>query len=509
MKVFNLTKTSKYLFLLGAVFLANACKELDKIDYIQFKANFTMPNLAREQETVFLQPSDGAEISTNNTQRAGTANAQEFSWNFGDNETSQEKLPSHIYQKFGTYSVKLKTKMQKQQGVIADSITKNITILPKLNTPNSNSTFSYGGANRDEVIYDVLPIIDNSGYWLVGRRNINDIWINKVGNDFKSKPGFPKTIEPFTNALISPKSIETTTDGGIIMVGEIQNTPQDRDAFILKLEADGAEDWSEVVASLKDEYYVGVFQNKQGNYTAIGTSYSGSNNDINIISDIYNATTGNKINSILSIVSACKCKAGSIYKLPDAGGIEDAFVVAGTTRNNVPAIIYATNNGTVSTFSLLANNDNDNFKGEGLTVLGLSDGKFALAGYLNNTTNSTQKDAFIAKFDRIGQTAAWRVRFKMYSDEFQTIMEDANKDIIAIGNHNNPLSDNDIFLAKFDSNTGKNLQYKTFGTINDERAYQAIYTTQNKILLVGLQKSTETIPFRNNGFLMLLNENWE
>ncbi len=495
--------TFRILSLFTTIFFINACKELDKIDYIQFKAGFVMPNIAREDENVFFQPSESTETQNKKT---GVANAQSFSWSFGDNETSNEKNPTHIYKKFGTYNIKFKAQILKQEGTIIDSTTKKITILPKLNTPTA--TFTYGGT-RDETIYEVLPIVDGSGYWAVGRRGITDIWIHKLDNDFKAKTGFPKIIESFSTALTTPKDIATTTDGGLIIVGEIRDSPQDRDAFVVKIDAEADEEWFEVTSSLKDEYYVGVFQNKTGNYTVVGTSYSGSSNDINITTDIYN-NLGEKINTVLSVNASCKCEAQSIFALNTGSPTDnDNFLVAGTTRNNVPAIMYAFGNGTSGNYSLLSNSDSENFKGQGTTVLPLSDGRFILAGYLNNTTDTDRKDAFVAKFDNInGSSAAWRNRFRMYSDEFKTLLEDADKNIIAVGNHSNPISVNDVFLVKYDNNTGKLLQSKTFGTQVDEQVFQAIYTNQNKIVIVGLQKTTETIPQRNNAWLMQLDENW-
>ena len=106
-----------------------------------------MPNAAYSYEATDLT------VQFTNTSNAAAIN---FSWTFGDGNTSTEESPSHTYASAGTYDVTLST--NDGQGNEAAE-TKTITVgIANPAPPTMGHTFDVGGADLLETIYGASTI---------------------------------------------------------------------------------------------------------------------------------------------------------------------------------------------------------------------------------------------------------------------------------------------------------------------------------------------------------------
>jgi hypothetical protein len=463
-----------------------ACEELTKVPYIEFKAGFNAPAIVREGEVVNFSPS------------FSTTGARNFAWDFGidslQNDTSNLQSPQYTYERYGVYRVKMKVNIEKTNGLTKDSIDQAIIVIPPTNVPTAFE--NYGKIVSDEVGYDMARLPDRSGYIIVGKSNINELLLIKVDNDFKvlENEGFPKTLDYVTNQQVFPKQILPTSDGGYIVVGNIVTNPNDRDAFVIKLDATGEEEWSEVINSPKNEFYVGILEDLSGNYIIAGSSEDVSGRSV-IVIDQY-SSDGIKLSAYTVPTANCSSCVAEAMALTDEFNGE--FTVVGVEVDN-PVILTFSDIETLDSKRVLLN-----INGTAKAIKPLSDGQLAIAGY-TYTADADSIHAFVAK---VG-SQPWVSDLKMYSEGFFDLEEDDNFDIIAVGSHYNPLSGVDMLVAKYEGFTGKELAVKLYGGLQYNEANGVLINEVGDVIVIGANTNRESQLGKLDVMMIKLNQDLE
>jgi hypothetical protein len=463
-----------------------ACEELTQVPYIEFKAGFNAPSIVREGDTVFFSPS------------FTTTGARNFAWNFGidslQNDTSNLQSPEYTYKRYGVYKVEMKVNIEKTNGLIKDSAYKDIIVIPPTKIPVAFE--NYGKVTNDEVGYDIAVMPDRSGYIMVGKSNINELLLVKVDNDFKvlENEGFPKTLDYVTNQQVFPKQILPTSDGGFVVVGSIVSDPNDNDAFVIKLDATGEEEWSEVINSPKNEFYVGILEDLSGNYIIAGSSEDVSGRSV-IVIDQY-SSDGIKLSAYTVPSSSCSSCFAEAMALTDAFNGE--FTIVGVEVDN-PVILTFSDIETLDSKRVLLN-----INGTAKAIKPLSDGQLAIAGF-TYTANADSTHAFVAKLG----SQPWVSDLKMYSESFFDLEEDDNFNIIAVGSHYNPLSGVDMLVAKYEGFTGKELAVKLYGGLQYNEANGVLINDTGEVIVVGGNTNRESILGKLDVMMIKLNQDLE
>ena len=154
------------------------------------------------------------------------------------------------------------------------------------------------------------------------------------------------------------------------------------------------------------------------------------------------------------------CQANSIFVIPGEGA--NRIIVAGQESGS-PAL-----------FEFVADDDElqfrdklvlKQFEGQALRVIQLSDGKFIMVGELTISLNNSSQ-AFIAKIEVIDQEVVpiWLSTLSIFQESFNDIQEGENGEIWASGVHFNPLSKEDVILARFNTTTGELEESDLLGT---------------------------------------------
>ena len=72
----------------------------------------------------------------------------------------------------------------------------------------------------------------------------------------------------------SASSLQSTDDGGYIIVGRIDDTKTGRDALLIKTDSTGSEEWSMTLGGSCDDIGTFVVQSGDGSYTLAGITSS-------------------------------------------------------------------------------------------------------------------------------------------------------------------------------------------------------------------------------------------
>ncbi len=155
---------------------------------------------------------------------------------------------------------------------------------------NSDGTIAwqktYGGSDMEDTGGSIIQTTDG-GYIIVsesksfGAGNY-DIWVLKLNSD--GTVNWQKTYGGSNDDL--PQSIQQTTDGGYIMVGETKSFGAgNKDMWILKLNTDGTVNWQKTYGGTLEDEAESVWQTSDGGYVVAGdtNSFGVGNKDLWIL----------------------------------------------------------------------------------------------------------------------------------------------------------------------------------------------------------------------------------
>jgi hypothetical protein len=463
-----------------------ACKNFEEVSYIQFKANFNAPFVARAGEEIKFEPG------------ITTTGAQRFEWDFGDREnTSTQARPTFVYDSIGSYQVKLNVEIEKTTGIVKDSLKRLIHIIPPT-IPFTGDKFvkswTTGDLLEDEVAFGMTEAADGS-YIVIARRGLNGLSVLKTNAAFDGiEPNWGGIFDDLGSGLIFPQAIIRTTANKYVIVGYIQKTVSDNDAFILQLDDLGNEEWRETEINANfDEQYNSVVEMPDGNYFVTGVTTSAGKAVIptHIYSPLGDILNFNSIDK--SICSSCRIN--KMQATADGG-----YLLIGTKLNRPLALKLNADLSFFGDFEL-------GNTGKALNTIQLSDGKYIMTGELRNAANLDSTNAFIAKFDDLSFTDGniyWGFALVLYQESYSQVIENrATKQVTIVGNHRNPLSKDDFLLAQYDSEQGELQKIRLAGDIQPERITQVIQKTDGDIIIVGTMRSSSVDEFSRTDLIFI------
>jgi gliding motility-associated-like protein len=105
----------------------------------------------------------------------------QINWDFGDGKQSKEAKPTHVFEKFGKYTVTLtltdsKGKQYKDSRIIEVLPNSAITRIPNIFTPNNDGNNDYFFVESKNIEEYHLMIMDVKGNLIYTTKNIDDKW---------------------------------------------------------------------------------------------------------------------------------------------------------------------------------------------------------------------------------------------------------------------------------------------------------------------------------------------
>jgi PKD domain len=454
------------------IILSTACEKLVQVPFIPLRAEF-----APSASVVQL----GQAITFN---QLSSQVAQKFEWDFGDNIQSTEANPSHTYQKIGRFKVKMTA--TKVDGITKETREREVLVIPA--TTALDSSIKFGSETADEFGFSFSRLLN--GFILVGRENLNTLYVVRSMGDFENfTVVWERRFDNIGRGKITGKDVKPTSDGGFVIVGDFEyNEGKDKDSFILKLDDEGNEEWRLINATARLEEYNSVVQIE--NFFIVAGTVASENIDNSrprITVDIYGG------NGILEGSFA----DGNNWQTNDIVFTNDGFALA-ITEGDKPSLIR------YNASFLQPKKTTLPFNGRGLGVTQLKDGSFVLVGSATHAGDST--NAFISRIDNFG-TRLWTKILVYYHDVYYSVSEDANGDIVVLGNNYNPISQKDVLLSKY-SSTGELKASRLLGGLQDDEAFKMEITPQsNNIFVLGTSQSFNASNNRDFYFLKLNSDN--
>ncbi len=139
---------------------------------------------------------------------------------------------------------------------------------------------TYGGSNTD-IAYSIKQTSDD-GYIVVGEtysyEGKKDIWALKLDENgsVEWQQLYGSSYNNNTLAPVDdiPYSVQQTSDGGYIIVGESESEDGYADIFVMKLDKDGIDEWQKFYEGPYDDRAYSVQQTSDGGYIVVGETVS-------------------------------------------------------------------------------------------------------------------------------------------------------------------------------------------------------------------------------------------
>lgn len=460
------------IIIIGCLILSLiGCLQVQEIRFIELNSSFLVPkNIIQVGDTLFIQQNS-------------TEVAKKFLWDFGDGKTSEERNPIHVYDSNSVYTVKLT--VTKADGITEDTATQQITVLPATTAPTNFSTF--GQSTDDEVGFNFTPTLDGQATILMAKKNINVLQLRKIdGNGIV----WTRDFSNIADGQVFGQKISPTNDGGFVVVGYIEDKPNENDAFILKVDKDGVLQWQRVISTELNEIFNDV-QDINGTLVVVGSSQAvGGQSSIQF--EVYNSMNG--VLLAKQEVSSSNWTVSGLQLTQDGG-----FVVVGF-EDNAPLIVKFD-----PSFKIQWNTTLD-ILGKATAVAQESTSRdFVFVGETTNAAGDST-NAFVARVNEVG-SLVWLKTLALSKESFTDVGIDENKDIIVLGTHENILSSKDMIIAKYNG-TGTLKTLKLIGGKEEDEGQKLAYNPNSKqFVLIGSTESFGTQNNRKDIFIVFLDEN--
>lgn len=355
--------------------------------------------------------------------------------------------------------------------------------------PRAQWTLDVGG-NREEVIYDVIQTSDG-GYIAAGKTgsmsSSNDVYVVKVTStgEVEWEMNYGSIKEDYA------KSIRQTSDGGYIVGGGTRSFNVGVvDYYVIKLDSSGNVQWEQKFGGSQTDICESVIQTKDGGYMAAGQSWiNPQNGDVYIIKlDADGEEEWHK-----SIGGSLEDGAYDIQQTPDRG-----YIIAGYTRSAGDGsydmfIVKTDSDGEEEWMSDFGGNNHD----QALSIEQHRDGYIA-AGYTKSFSESS--DIYVVRLDLDGNEV-WKKSYGSSStdEEARSIMKTSDGGYILVGKTNQyTYGAFDVYLLKLDRN-GKEQWAQVFGGENDDYGYSVRQTSDGGYILGG---QTKSVGFGGNVYII-------
>jgi hypothetical protein len=274
-----------------------------------------------------------------------------------------------------------------------------------------------------------------------------DLWLIKLAPD-----GQELWRKTFGGAKgDSGKAVKETSDGGLIIAGATASFGAGgSDAWLIKTDADGNEEWNQTYGSLSDDYGWEVIETSDHFFLMIGDTYSfGSGAD-----DLYLVKTDSAGNLIWEKTFG---DLGSDYGTGIAEASDGNYVLVGATQVTKADetdvwLLKVNQDGTDMWTKTFGSSGSDNARG----ILATADGDFIIAGLLTDVVRGDE-DIWLLKTDAEGNEI-WSSTFgTKNADKGVAVAETVDGGFIVTGYWNSykdiahNVTVGDLFLLKTNS----------------------------------------------------------
>jgi hypothetical protein len=463
-------KLNLSVLLILLIFSFSGCLDLKEIAFISLEANFTPSQSITNVGSPVIFRQQSTEV------------ASTFLWSFGDNTTSTEYEPAHSFDTTGLFTIKLV--ITKADGITKDSITKTVRVLPPTEVPAEARTYSTDTdlIQGDEFGFCFEKLAD--GHLIVGRKNLNILYVirtNAAGDTLLTRQ-----FSNITQGKIVPTDVERDFNGdSFVITGYFQYQTNDHDAFIMRINENGEQDWLIVNATGRDERYTKVID--------LGPAYLAVGNVKNI-----NLESSNQISTDIYTKDGALANSENIgssnWVVSDVKFLRETgeFVLAATEGDTPLLIRYSTTSNEVITTKLP-------FRGRSLGVEAIPNPtapniyEYILIGE-TTITSSDSTNAFVVRIDQFGNVpnAANTDKVVFYKERLTNITALTNGEIIVSGTHQNPLTGKDVLLLKYSlvNNKLTRKAVSLLGGNKDDEGLQMVFDpASQKAELVGTTES--------------------
>lgn len=309
-----------------------------------------------------------------------------------------------------------------------------------------NATF--GEEEETDSGVDLFEAAD--GYIILGNSTSygsgsSDAWLLKT--DFNGNLQWSKTYggsfaDRATQLLPLP-------DGGFLVSGDSkENAGNGRDAMLIRLDAEGNEQWTKYYGGTGGETASSVTIAADGNYLFVGSTTSHNSEDF----DIYIVKTDNSGNELWNkTVGGVNWDEASSVKSTTDGG----FIISGYTLNQGAGakdgyLVKTDADGNVQWDNAYGLDHADEFS----DIVELPDGGFLAAGYAITifTDNDQFSDLFIVRTDAQGNEMTRQFYGGDKDDHSSSMFIDSDGGIVLTGTSYSYSKSSDVYFMKVNSN---------------------------------------------------------
>jgi hypothetical protein len=339
---------------------------------------------------------------------------------------------------------------------------------------------TFGGVEDEEGWFvqetgDTIMVLGNTHSFGSGD---SDIWLIKL--DSNGTEIWNKTFGG--EAYDYGKCFQQAEDGGYIIVGGTYSYGKENcDLYIIKIEANGTEEWEKAIGGTQYDAATFVIETPDDYLVVVGNTYSFGSGD----SDIWLIKLDSNGTEIWS-----KFFGGAKYD--DArcvrATLDGGYIIAGETESYENSsldiwIIKTDSNGT-ELWNKTFGGVNDDVCND---IRQISNDKYIIAGHTQSFSNSW--DAWIICIDSNG-TEIWNKTFGGKADDgASSITQTSDSGYIIVGYTNTYSKDEgDLWIIKTDSN-GTELWNKTFGGNKDDSGVWVQRTKDGNYIIAGYTNS--------------------
>ncbi len=249
----------------------------------------------------------------------GTAAITQWRWEFGDGGSSQEQNPEHTYETRGAYSVRLRVFSNHgvgeeiKQGFIhvTQAPTAAFTATPKKGLAPLTVTFTDASTAGSAAITKREWTFGDGGtsteknpvhvYTTPGKQTVSLTVTTEDGTNTETQTGFiTVTTEMLTfggSAADQAKAIVALDDGGVVLAGDTQSFGAvGQDAYLLRVDAEGKEEWSQQYGGLGDDVANALARTPDGGFIlAGGTTIEQAKSTYQAVYLVKTDTVGNRV----------------------------------------------------------------------------------------------------------------------------------------------------------------------------------------------------------------------
>ncbi|UCG69137.1 MAG: hypothetical protein JSV09_15355, partial [Thermoplasmata archaeon] len=377
-------------------------------------------------------------------------------------------------------------KLQEHPGFVVDEFTSHSKIGNRVNTTLDisqgdffiNSTFGGGGSDIGRSVQQT----SDGGYIIAGQKNVAvfnyDAWLIKT--DENGTEEWNKTFGG--SSADYGFSVQQTSDGGYIIAGQTFSfSVGSYDAWLIKTDENGNEEWNNSFGGGSGDYGYSVQETFDGGYIIGGTTYSYGAGDMdlwliktdNIGNEEWNQTFG-----------TFEEEEGNEAIQTFDGGFAIIGYTLGGGGSNIAWLIKTNVTGDEEWNKTYGGTSNDNVD----SIKQTSDGGFIIGGY-TSSFGAVSSDAWLIKTD-IDGNEEWNETYGgVSSDVAYLVLETSDGGFFMAGyTRSFGTGGSDFWLIKTENN-GDEIWNATYGGGQNEIAYSAQQTFDNGFVITGYTNS--------------------